>query len=267
MTLASAIYEGSVRHRRLQPVGHEFTYPLFMMYLDLEEIDRVFRGSWFWSVERLNLASFRRADYMGDPRSSLADTVRERIRRALDFEPRGPIRMLTHLRYFGYCFNPVTFYYCFAPGGESIDAIAAEITNTPWKERHAYILDARAMRQAPAVRFTFSKSFHVSPFMPMDLGYDWSFTAPSDRLFVHMNLERQAAPNTERKMFDATLNLRRREISPASLRRALIRYPLMTASVITNIHWHALRLWLKRIPVVPHPGASSTPPATEATTP
>lgn len=251
MSLRSAIYVGHVRHRRRAP-AHAFTFPLFMVYLDLAELDAVFSLTRFWGTSRLCPARFRRDDYLHRDGLGLADSVRACVAEQLGFRPSGPIRMLTHLRYFGYIFNPVTFYYCF-DDDECLDAIVAEITNTPWRERHAYALDARPAPHrrddARSFRWRFDKAFHVSPFLPMDLQYDWAFTLPGDRLVAHMNL---FDPRRERT-FDATLVLRRREMSPGLLRGLLLRYPLMTAQVITKIHLEALRLWLKRAHAFAHP--------------
>ena len=140
-SLHSAIFRGRLQHRRHAPHAHRFDYPLFMMYLDLDELPRLFTRRWFWSVGRRNLAEFRRSDYLGDPDRDLADCVRDCVSAKLGWRPDGPIRLLTHLRYFGHCFNPVSFYYCFAEDGETLRAIVAEITNTPWQERHQYVLD------------------------------------------------------------------------------------------------------------------------------
>jgi DUF1365 family protein len=112
MNMHSALYIGQVKHRRQAPRVHEFRYPLFMAYLDLAELEQVFARRWFWSIDRANLASFRRSDHLGDPALPLADAVRELVAERTGVRPRGPIRLLTHLRYFGYCFNPVSFYYC-----------------------------------------------------------------------------------------------------------------------------------------------------------
>jgi len=242
----SALYRGWVRHRRLEPVPHAFRSRLFMMYLDLAELPRLFDGRWLWSARRFAPAWFRRADYLGDPATPLADAVRDRVAERIGLRPGGPVRMLTHLRYFGYCFNPVTFYYCFDEADTRVQAIVAEITNTPWKERHAYVLACRgdARRQSFGLR----KEFHVSPFMDMDHRYRWSFVAPGTSLVVHMESFEDGA-----KLFDATLSLRREPITGASLARALLRHPFMTASVTAGIHWQALRLWLKRCPSHVHP--------------
>ena len=163
--------------------------------------------------------------------------------------PVGPIRLLTHLRYFGFVFNPVSFYYCFAKDGVTLSCIVAEITNTPWKERHAYVLPVdTARRRGRVLHWIFPKGFHVSPFMPMTREYAWCFTTPSHDLRVHMDVLRDG-----QREFDATLTLQRCPLNRASLARVLRCYPLMTAKVVGAIHWQALRLWLKRNPVYTHP--------------
>lgn len=253
--LSSCLYEGWVRHRRYVPHAHAFRYRMYMLYLDLSELDRVFAGRWLWSVNRRNLAQFRRSDYLGDPRVPLADAVRARVREVLGRAPAGPIRLLTHLRYFGHCFNPVSFYYCYAKDGVTLDTIVAEITNTPWKERHSYVLPvAGAQRHGAALRWDFAKNFHVSPFLPMQRDYAWRFTAPDDALRVHMDVLNHATHD-----FDATLVLQRRSLSGANLARALLRFPAMTLRIVGAIHWQALLLFLRRNPVYDHPGKATRP--------
>ena len=230
-----------------------------MVYLDLAELDAVFSLTRLWGTSRLCPARFRREDYLSRNGLGLEESVRACVEQQLGFRPTGAIRMLTHLRYFGYIFNPVTFYYCFDEA-ERITAIVAEITNTPWRERHVYALDAASgrRRNGRAFRWRFDKTFHVSPFFPMNMENDWAFTPPGDELFVHMNL-RDAA---RAKAFDATLVMQRREMTPGLLRGLLLRFPLMTLRVIAKIHVEALKLWFKRAPVFSHPGA--TPAASPA---
>lgn len=251
MSFASAVYEGRVRHRRHAPRAHAFEYRMAQLYLDLDEVDQVFERRWLWSARRPALARFRRSDYIGPHDMPLAEAVRQRIRDATGRAPDGPIRLLTHLRYAGHVFNPVSFYYCF-DGGGALDCVIAEITNTPWKERHAYVLPvSRATRHGRALGWEFDKAFHVSPFMAMQRRYAWRFTAPGDDLHVHMDVV-----DGQAREFDATLDLRRRPLDGASLARVLVRYPLMTARVVGAIHWQALRLWLKGVPVHDHPALS-----------
>lgn len=254
--LESAVYEGVVRHRRHTPQPHAFSYRMVQLYLDLDELDRVFEGRWFWSVNRRNLAEFRRSDFLGAADTSLSQAVRARIQSVTGQAPSGPIRLLTHLRYAGYSFNPVTFYYCFGADASTLECIVAEITNTPWRERHSYVLPvADAAPRGRSLEWAFAKRFHVSPFMAMERDYDWRFTVPGNSLHVHMDVRRGSASE-----FDATLVLQRRSLDAGALRRVLWRYPLMSAQVIGAIHWQALRLWLKRNPVHSHPSLLQGPP-------
>jgi uncharacterized protein len=165
--------------------------------------------------------------------------------------PSGPIRLLTHLRYWAYVQNPVSFYYCFDASGSAVETIVAEVTNTPWHERYAYVV--RAAPGGRSHRARFDKSFHVSPFMPMDHGYDWNFTTPGERLHVHMTNRRGSE-----RVFDATLALRRAPITGPVLAGCLARHPWMTASVVAGIYWQALRLWLRGAPFHPHPATRSS---------
>jgi len=257
----SAIYSGWVKHRRFAPREHQFQYRLFMLYLDLAELPRLFDPYWLWSTRRPAPARFVRGDYLqgldGNGSLPLDATVRALVFARTGGVPSGPIRLLTHLRYFGYCFNPVSFFYCFDALDERIEFIVAVITNTPWKEQHSYVLAVDSARaNAASWQFRFEKSFHVSPFMPMQQHYRWRMSAPGERLFVRMQNFDQAMPN--HKVFDATLNLQRKPITNRSLAGALIGFPLMTAQVAVGIHWQALRLWFKRTPVFTHPDRIAT---------
>jgi DUF1365 family protein len=245
----SCIYRGRVRHRRFSPRAHEFSYSLFMMYLDLAELPSLFDGRRLWSTRRPALARFRREDHAGPAGIALEEWIRRFVQHHTGRRPAGPIRLLTHLRYFGYCFNPVSFYFVFDEHGEAVEDIVAEVNNTPWGEQHLYALTAQMnLAGRDKKRYRFAKTFHVSPFMPMDMLYDWRFTTPRGNLSIHMDNLRGAG-----KVFDATMTLRRAELSTATLAAALAQHPFMTGKVIGAIHWQALRIWLKGNPVFDHP--------------
>ena len=251
----SCLYVGQVRHRRLLPRPHQFHYRLFMAYLDLDELPDVFQKYWLWSTKRTAVARFRRNDHLGDNKTPLATAVRDVVEARTGQRPLGPIRLLTHLAYFGYRFNPVSFYYCYDEQGHTIQAIVAEINNTPWGEQYCYVLgEADNSGDDKTKKFQFDKDFHVSPFMPMDMRYDWRFTTPGKKIFVHMENYQD-----QQKQFDASLQLTRNPINSANLAGALLHFPFMTIKVITAIYYQALRLWLKRIPFYDRSGNKEAP--------
>lgn len=223
-----------------------------MLYLDLGELPALLEWDWWFSARRGAPIRFKRADYLGDPSMPLDEAVRREAAGHCPRPPAGPIRMLTHPRYFGIVFNPVTFYYCLDAADTRVECIIAEITNTPWNERHRYVLHADAAASGSGespMRFSFPKRFHISPFMEMNHDYDWQFSAPGDTLGVRMR-NRQGG----RHLFDARLAMRRRPLTSGGLARMTMRRPFMTARVIAGIYVQAARLWWKGMPSFAHPG-------------
>ncbi len=252
--MQSCIYTGEVRHRRYLPRSHVFNYSLFMMYLDLDELDTIFHGRWLWSKDRIALARFRREDHLGDPKQPLSEAVRDAVEKHTKIRPAGPIRLLTHLRYFGFVINPVSFYYCFSQDGTQIETVLLEVHNTPWNEQHVYIEQiSENDANRTSLKLNFSKVFHVSPFMAMEMNYQGIMNKPGNSLVVHLeNIEHNL------KIFDATLMMKRKAITTASLNSMLFLFPFMTMKVLFAIYFEALRLWWKKIPYCPHPGTSAT---------
>lgn len=247
--MRSRLYEGVLRHRRVAPRKHEFSYRVFMPYLCLDELPQLFADKRFWSATGPSLAQFRRSDFMGDPALPLDSEVRRRIREECGAAPSGPIYLLANMRYFGHIMNPIACYYCFNDDESRLEYVVAEVNNTPWNERHSYVL--RGPEQGPWLKTEFDKQFHVSPFNPMDMRYNWRSNTPDRRLVLHME-------NTSEgdKVFDATLSLSALPLTADNLNKLLLRHPFMTAKVGLAIYWQALRLFLKRVPIYNHPGNS-----------
>ncbi len=261
----SALYAGQLGHRRFLPRRHQFSYPIFQWYLDLDELTEVFQSHWYTSLNRWNLVSFRREDYLDPHIPELKQAVIQRLASYPDLAARvTSVRMLTHVRYFNIIFNPVTFYYCFDEQ-DTLCAVLAEITNTPWNERHTYVLPISSQgngvyhnAEQGRHEFGFDKAFHVSPFNPMNMRYRWVFSEPDAHLSVFMENRMASQEGSAEKHFDATLTLHRDSIEH-NLGRVLIRQPAMTVKVVFGIYWQALRLWLKRTPFYDNPTTVKEP--------
>ena len=247
----SAIYEGWVTHRRTEPVEHDFRYPIFLPLVDLDELPHVLDRMPLWSSRRRAPASYRRADYLRghDDSRPLADAARELVAERTGLRPSGPVTMLANPRYWGVGFNPVSFYFLQGSDGGPVEAMIAEVTSTPWKERRTYVLEAGD----GGLTGRFEKLMHVSPFMPMNQRYEWSATEPGDRLAVSIRNRQEG-----RIVFEAGLALERREMTPRAMSELLFRYPPMTVSTIARIYWNAARLKMKGAPYFQRPERPET---------
>jgi len=257
----SAIYSGFVRHRRFEPRIHEFDYPLFMMLLKVDEIDQLTKKFWQFGMSRFSWARFRRADYIGKETTSIAQSVREKLAELSnqnegDFQ--GDVFMLCHLRYFGLYFSPLNLYFLRQDGHYTF--MLAEVSNTPWNERHYYLVRLED-------DFEHDKEFHVSPFNPIEQSYRWRVQAPDQslpRCLAHIESwqaidetldtsDQSASPNEKKKIFDATLSLQRVQLNQQALTRVLLRTPIQTFSIVVGIYWQALKLFIKKVPMYKHP--------------
>ena len=240
----TALYRGTVRHRRATPVVNEFSHRLFLAYLDVDALPGSLDHLPLWSGRRIAPVRFRRRDFLDGGEAPLGIAVRDLVESRLGRRPDGPIYLLAHLRTFGWLFNPLAVYYCWQRGGRALDAIVLEVTNTPWGERHHYVLDAR--REATTART--AKALHVSPFLPMDMEYRVTWTVPGDGL--SLRIEAGASDTVE---FVAHLSLQRLALDRLSAASILLRYPFMSMRVSASIYRHALRLLRKGVPVHDHP--------------
>ena len=289
--LRSAIYKGWVWHNRYEPRRHEFRYRVFMMYIDLSEIESVLASSIFWGRRWFHIARFKRTDYFAvgaDYSQSTESAVRQEVNSQLGFEVSGSVCLLTNFRYFGYITNPISCYYCFNQDATHLEALLIEVTNTPWGEKHHYVLDLRSVNLKDGIEF--DKLMHVSPFMPMDRVYQWRGYLPSKTLrysltsmlkseteetdqslpdqTLHVTrcgtqnknqnkLENRPMQRPRNKQFDSGVIFRRTSVTARSLNTVLLEFPVMTLKVIAAIYWQALKLWCRKIPFVPHPGTAS----------
>lgn len=243
----SAIYFGTVKHRRFRPVPHSFSYNVFMAFLDIDRIPELTHVSHFLSYNRFNWATYDERDHFGNPHLSLRQRLEQNAAAHGVLLPDGQVFLLTHLRYLGYNFNPVSFFYCYDKQ-ERLRLVLAEVNSTFGESHNYWLSQSNELSSPNAKRYRTAKAMHVSPFMGMKLDYTFTITPPGSKLVVHMDTIEDGKP-----FFDAMLKLEREPWSARSLHRALLSHPWMTAKVIFAIHWEALRLYLKKVPVFTHP--------------
>ena len=243
----SALYQGFVRHRRFAPKPHHFQYPLFMAYLNLDELPVLAEKLWFFGTKPWHWARFRRQDYLGEPGQTLTLAVKHKIAEdtGLDIQDlHGDVYFYGHLRYLGFYFSPLNLY--FVEDQDRMRYMLAEVSNTPWNERHYYTIDLNDLS-------THAKQFHVSPFNPMSQKYCWKVRPPGEsagKSMVHLEV---LPEESESPVFDATMVLKRRPLNQSNLLRVLLATPAQTLSMAMGIYWQALKLFLKGNPFYSHP--------------
>lgn len=259
--MESCLYEGVVHHERLKPLRHRFHYKIQLAYLDLAELPTLMRSR-LVSTSRCGVASFRRADHLGDARRKIDDHVRDLVEQETGSRPRGPVRVLTQLSCLGYSFSPLSLSYLYGLDGASIQSIVAEVQNTPWLERHAYVLwDGNRETGAGDGVYRHGKAFHVSPFMRMSMHYRWRLKQPGET--IQVGIENLVG---EELVFRAGLHLWQLPLTQQNRRRLLFRYPLWPFRITAAIYWQAFQLWRKKCPFYSHPKhvSQSSSDATDA---
>ncbi|EIF2703745.1 MULTISPECIES: DUF1365 domain-containing protein [Vibrio] len=242
----SRLFIGNVRHRRFTPVNHELNYSLFMPAIDVDEIDALEKKVWGFGSRWWHWARFKRSDYIGE--GSVKSAVHSKIEELTGVRCTGKVIAVCHLRYLGLYFSPVNFYYVYNAEGEW-KYLLAEVSNTPWNERHYYAVSAD--KEEEKFGWEQVKAFHVSPFNPIDQLYRWRIKPLTDKLNIHLECHKGE------KHFDATMVMKAKPLSSKTLLRCLIVTPIQTVKVMVGIYWHALKLWVKGAPFYSHPKYST----------
>lgn len=237
----SALYQGKVFHTRHLPKKHHFGYEIFLFWLALDELPQVQNEIRGFSFSKWSWLQFRRSDYLGDPDVPLEQAVLEKMSNLAGKRLSGRVFLLGQVRMLGLYFSPVNFYYLMDDDG-TFSHVLAEVSNTPWNERHHYLVDLNVQENS-------EKSFHVSPFNPMNMDYQWKIFQPAEQLALHLSCVKQS------KHFDASLHLHRKKLNSRTLLRVLMSIPNMTVKTVWGIYWQALKLFIKGVPVYPHPAS------------
>ncbi len=246
-TLNSCLMVGDVRHRRFSPKNHSLNYSLFMPAIDLDEVKALEKSVTLFGTRWWHWARFKREDYLGE--GDLKQCIQDKVYELSGERVSGKVVAVCHLRYLGLYFSPVNFYYVYDEADEW-RYLLAEVSNTPWNERHYYAIPASEVSSGNSFRH--NKAFHVSPFNPIDQEYVWKVNPLSKRLFIHLECHKG------QKVFDATMAMSRRPFSSPSLFHQLARIPVMAIYMVLGIYWHALKLWIKRVPIYDHPDKGSS---------
>ncbi|RJG48136.1 DUF1365 domain-containing protein [Motilimonas pumila] len=235
----SCIYTGVVRHRRFAVAKHEFSYKMFLLALDLDELPALQQASRWFKVNRFAPLSFRCSDYLTGKASLTRQDIWEKVSQLGGAPLDGKVIFIGQMRCFGIYFSPINMYYCYKNDDELV-YLLAEVSNTPWNQRHYYLID---IENQPVS----DKDFHVSPFMDLAMKYHWRIKAPGKQLSLHIE------NHNDTKVFDASLNMQRTALNNDNLRRSILSIPAMTVKTVCGIYWQALKLYLKKVPYIAPP--------------
>jgi DUF1365 family protein len=238
----SHAYRGRVFHKRFAPAEHDFHYEMDYLFLHVDEIEALCKLSKFWSADAVNLISINRRDYLPGDRP-LKEQVELEVARLGGQSGFSDVYLLTTPRRLGHCMNPISLFFCYQ--GQELRHVLAEVHNTPWNERHTYLVDG------PDFSKPTTKAFHVSPFMPMDTTYHWSIGDPGDELHVTINVTREGAP-----LFTANMCLVKQEITEHSIASITRRQIHQSFRTLSAIYFQAANQWRKKIPFFRHPNKS-----------
>jgi len=249
--MKASFCSGSVVHNRLTPKSHRFTYQMSWCLFDLDSIDDLFKQSRFWSLNKFNIVSIRNKDYINNTPASIKSKVRTYLLNHTDKEFNGKIFLFTHPRYMGFGFNSVNFYFCYE--NDHLLYILSEINNTPWKQKHVYFHDCLNPMNNKGNKifdyvFNFKKEFHISPFVDMEIDYQWKFTVSPEKFTVQMRLNKQ-----DKRLMNVSLNTVVVPIGKNDLIKWTLKKPFQALKMFTGIYWQAFKLWAKKIPFFTHP--------------
>lgn len=252
MQLNSCIYKGEVFHQRFSPRAHKFSYRIFFLAIDLDELPILNKVGRYFKSDQFAPLRFFAPDYLDNKSEVSKQDVWDKVIELGGKQQSGRVVFIGQMRCFGLYFSPINTYYCYDQHNNLV-YLLAEVSNTPWNERHYYLIDMGEKTEC-------EKSFHVSPFMDLAMKYQWRIKAPKEKLTLSIeNFESTpAAPrvgvesNAPKKLFIASIAMKRQEFTNKNLLKNLLAIPMMTAKTVLGIYWQAMKLYLKGVPYIAH---------------